>query len=37
MLKYKSLLDYTNLFSLNECEENGEIIFPINPKNNKMK
>ena len=27
MLKDKSLLDYTNLFSLNECEKNDKIIL----------
>ena len=27
MLKGKSLLDYTNLFSLNECEKNDKIIL----------
>ena len=27
MLKDKSLLDYTNLFSPNECEKNDKIIL----------
>ena len=27
MLKGKSLLNYTNLFSLNECEKNDKIIL----------
>ena len=27
MLKGKSLLDYTNLFSPNECEKNNKIII----------
>ena len=27
MLKGKSLLEYTNLFSLNECKKNDKIIL----------
>ena len=36
MLKGKSLLDYTNLFSPNDYEKNDKIIFSITKKMQKL-
>ena len=37
MLKAKSLLDYTNLFSLNDYEKNDKIVLKYFPLTKKMK